>query len=848
MEISSAGSSFSTSVSSSFNQQQQQQQENLIRRQQEFEHKMLDRGAKRFRDQLAKDKKQHRESSSGPGHRLLLESIVPVAEGVSKFIEGSKGKRGRPHIATKIFDLVGPDVVAYLTAKAILDSLTGRATALRVTLNIAGYLIDELKYRKFHQEAPHLFEWKLRQFNTTSYAHMKRSMDASLAFAGVDCSEFDLDKPDRIHVGTQALDIFVDTTGYVEILRVTARKSKETYVVPTPTTMEWIDRCCESLQFMSPVFMPTLIPPKPWSNTRDGGYWFALSGYFPLMRTEMKAQLQDLDTTEMPEVFAAINTLQETAWRINEGVFDVIERMKVLGKTEAGIPSYTDEPLPPKPEDIDENEESRKNWRRQAHQVYERNYVRKTKAIAFTKTISTAKTMLKEVDHQEGRPLAFFYPYNLDFRGRTYAMPAYLHPQGDDVCRGLLQFASGKPLGTPEAADWLAIHGANCLADAPDGSKLDKLPFGERISWIEAHTEEIQAVAVDPYDHDWWVSADKPLQFLAFCFEWAGYQEQGLSFESAIPVAMDGSCNGLQHYSALLRDPVGGKAVNLVPSDRPSDIYQQVADRVNEKLDADSDNPLSLAWIKWGKVDRKFCKRPVMTLPYGARKFGFKGQIKEFLKGLDAKDRPEFYEDGFEQINHIAGIIWEALGETVVAAIEGMGFFQKVARLLSKDSLPISWTTPVGLPVVQCYPKTTTTKRVTTELAGQVFKPRLQVPITDSIDANRQANGIAPNIIHSFDAAAMMKAVNAGRAEGLTHFAMIHDSFGTHAADAEVLYRVTREEFVRIYQDDDVLFKLEQGLMQNINIDTLTVDSLPARPNTGDLEVECVLESPYFFA
>ena len=64
MEISSAGSSFSTSVSSSFNQQQQQQQENLIRRQQEFEHKMLDRGAKRFRDQLAKDKKQHRESSS----------------------------------------------------------------------------------------------------------------------------------------------------------------------------------------------------------------------------------------------------------------------------------------------------------------------------------------------------------------------------------------------------------------------------------------------------------------------------------------------------------------------------------------------------------------------------------------------------------------------------------------------------------------------------------------------------------------------------------------------------------------------------------------------------------------
>ena len=770
-----------------------------------------------------------------------------MAEGVSKFIEGSKGKGGRPHIATRIFDLGGPEIVAYLTAKAIIDSLTCKTTALRMSLNIAGYLVDELKYRKFQQEAPHLFEWKKRQFSTTSYEHMKRSMDASLSFAGVDCSEFDLDKAQRIHVGSKALDLFVETTGYVEVLRTAGKKERQTNVVPTAATMDWIDRCCESLQFMSPVFMPTLIPPKPWSNTRDGGYWFALSGFFPLMRTEMKAQLQDLDTTKMPEVYQAINTLQETAWRINERVFEVIERIKGLGKAEAGIPSYTDEPIPPKPEDIAENEEARKQWRRRAHKTHERNYVRKTKAIAFTKTISTANMMLKETDG-EGNPLPFWFPHTMDFRGRTYAIPAYLQPQGDDVSRGLLQFASGKPLGTPEAADWLAIHGANCLADAPDGTKLDKLPFGERISWIEAHTEEIQAVAVDPYDHDWWVSADKPFQFLAFCFEWAGYQEQGLAFESALPVAMDGSCNGLQHYSALLRDPVGGKAVNLVPSDRPSDIYQQVADRVNAKLDADSDNPLSLAWIKWGKVDRKFCKRPVMTLPYGAKKFGFKGQIKEFLKGLDAKDRPEFFEDGFEQTDYMAEVIWEVLGETVVAAIEGMEFFQKIARILSKDSLPISWTTPVGLPVVQCYPKTTM-ERVRTQLAGQVFYPTLVVPIEDSISSKDQVNGIAPNIIHSFDAAAMMKTVIAGKAEGLTHITTIHDSFASHAADAEVLYRVTREEFVKIYQDgDDLLFKLERDLMQNINVDTVPVDSLPARPDIGNLDVECVLDSPYFFA
>jgi DNA-directed RNA polymerase len=37
-------------------------------------------------------------------------------------------------------------------------------------------------------------------------------------------------------------------------------------------------------------------------------------------------------------------------------------------------------------------------------------------------------------------------------------------------------------------------------------------------------------------------------------------------FVSHLPVAFDGSCNGLQNYSMMLRDEVGGAATNLVPS------------------------------------------------------------------------------------------------------------------------------------------------------------------------------------------------------------------------------------------------------------------------------------------
>lgn len=46
------------------------------------------------------------------------------------------------------------------------------------------------------------------------------------------------------------------------------------------------------------------------------------------------------------------------------------------------------------------------------------------------------------------------------------------------------------------------------------------------------------------------------------------------SYVSHLTVHMDGSCNGLQHYAALGRDEAGGRAVNVLPSEKPQDVYK----------------------------------------------------------------------------------------------------------------------------------------------------------------------------------------------------------------------------------------------------------------------------------
>jgi hypothetical protein len=72
---------------------------------------------------------------------------------------------------------------------------------------------------------------------------------------------------------------------------------------------------------------------------------------------------------------------------------------------------------------------------------------------------------------------------------------------------------------------------------------------------------------------------------------------------------------------------------------------------------------------------------------------------------------------------------------------------------------------------------------------------------TRKINSRRQVDGIVAHLVHSLDAAHMMLTINRLEAEGVHHFAMVHDSFGVHAADIDVLHRVLREEFVRIYSE-----------------------------------------------
>lgn len=291
-----------------------------------------------------------------------------------------------------------------------------------------------------------------------------------------------------------------------------------------PETVEWVEECHKEHEYLYPVCLPMLDEPQKWTSLVDGGYKTAFVGRKTLIKPSRRAYLRELEKADLSQVYSAVNEAQETAWELNQDVLEVLTYCWDKGLPVAELPPRENLPVADKPETFASPEE-RKEWKAVAMATHNLNRSFLSKRLSILQLLAQTRLFVGKT---------FYYPYHVDFRGRMYTIPKFLDPQGPDVARGLLRFAREEMMTTPEHVRHLAIHGANCFG-------LDKTPFAERLAFIAAEQTKILNVYRDPLDNRWWEEAEKPWQFLAFCFEWGRYLEQGLPCPTKLPCQVDGS-------------------------------------------------------------------------------------------------------------------------------------------------------------------------------------------------------------------------------------------------------------------------------------------------------------------
>ena len=809
----------------------------------ELESLMVDEGINRYRKQLTEAKVNKLETSMTPQRFFMVNAIEPLAKAIKDLVSSTyNGKPGKKSISVSYLRDTDPETVAYITAKTILNALSSETSLNAIALHIGSQIEDHIVLTKFKATNPDFFKRatkKVRKFPIEHY--QRKCMTAYTQLASIERTRFKHEA--KLLLGTALVKLFESNTGLIEVKSIGLKKPS--IIKASPKALEQLRELHSRCELMAPVYMPMVIKPSPWTTPNDGGY---VTQRLPLIKTRNRGYLEELQSVDMPQVYRSINALQETPWRLNTRVYEVLTHLWEAGSTLAGIPSREVTPLPPLPGGlpIDSTKEDTKAYREEhpeeweqfkveRKRVHEENHRRQSKLVALLKIITCADR-LKRYDQ-------FWFPYQMDWRGRMYPVVGTLNPQGQDVAKGLLEFSEGKPLGE-SGLPWLQIHLANCFG-------VDKVSYEDRIMWTLMNEENIKAVAEDPLGNLFWTEADgggKAWQFLSACFAYADYLKHGVDYPCHIPVSLDGSCNGLQHLSALALDTFGATNTNLVNADKPSDIYQIVANAVAHDVAEDAKNWNELAQLWHGKISRSVVKRNVMTVSYGATRYGMLEQLKEDMhKATDGKFRqwlgvPDGVQD-FEHLKYLSELIIKHIGTTVEAAPKVMGWLMTCAHIVSENGLPVRWTTPAGLPVMQSYRKVKERRLDTT--IGNFRITTVVYEQQKSQNTRRNALGISPNVIHSFDASHMMTTMVGMLDAGITGFAMVHDSYGTHACDVQEMAILLREKFVEMYSND-ILAEFRQQLVDQVPQEL--ADRLPPALQRGDFDLQQVLDAMYFFA
>ncbi|KAI0546052.1 DNA-directed RNA polymerase [Xylaria curta] len=575
--------------------------------------------------------------------------------------------------------------------------------------------------------------------------------------------------------------------------------------------------------------LPMLVEPQPWSKFDRGGFL-----EFPSQLVRIKNGERDqriyaeaaIQRGDLDQVSKGLDVLGRTAWQVNRPVFDVMLEAWNSGEKIANIPPLN--PNIPVPEEPDTSEDplARREWLRRVRLAENEKSGLHSERCFMNFQLDIARAF---------RDQTFYFPHNMDFRGRAYPIPAYLNHMGADHVRGVLRFAAGKELGE-SGLRWLKVQLANVFG-------FDKASLVEREAFAMDHIKDIYDSTTNPLTGQrWWLKAEDPWQCLAACFELKAALESPdpTKYVSHLPVHQDGTCNGLQHYAALGGDRWGAQQVNLLPGDRPADVYSAVADLVKMGIAEDLAAGNFMAKAVDGKITRKVVKQTVMTNVYGVTFIGAKAQV---LKQIDAAYPNIETESGVPApmlASYIATKIFKALS-TMFRGAHDIQYWLgecagRVCRALTPEQLDrianetpkapkrpsakkpkksksssgasmeeilnqfrstIVWTTPLRMPIVQPYRKNGS--RVIQTCLQDLT---LQIPErSDPVNRRKQLQAFPPNFIHSLDASHMLLSALECDELGLS-FAAVHDSFWTHAADVDVMNRVLRDAFVRIHGED----------------------------------------------
>lgn len=813
-----------------------------------WESNMIEEGRQRYLETIERKDIQHTRLGQSLIQQLsegLQDLVAARQQETTEQLIGPKGRNYLP--CDRLIVMCSAEAGCLKVIEELFQALSGPRQLDRSTLatKLGEAWTHQIRFETWYEDdkkyaARFLRSNKDALNNKGKYARFAKRLEDHLQryLDGIDMKDQVIA---HLSVGDLLLDLVTKAHPDLLTIRNTYKKGKQSVQV-----VYWSDEWLEEVENLiavaassRPIKRPMPVKPREWSINPETG---RLEGGYYLVRQRLyHTAWHPHNFTPSEDSIRSLNVIQNTCWEINKGVHEFLMRNAAVLAPQFPV----QRPLRLPAEEWDALSKEQKAGASQQYADESARFISNTsKAMTFHRQMLHA-------DELKGR--AFWQPHSFDFRGRLYPSNQMLTNQGDDISKGLIRFHNGYPIGE-DGLRALCLHAANCAGK-------DKLELNARYDYIWNLMDDIMKIDDDVVAIDLIKDADEPICFYAACLEikaamaYASEHGSHVDYISHLPVAVDGTCNGLQILSLLGKDKVGAQQTNCTSSPTRNDLYLQVARKVQKIItddiarhsDTSDIGQAARSWmqkIQNDHVARKTVKRAVMTTSYSVTPEGIREQLVSdrhcdsleipanwsHLKPIQARHRlAGYYRD----------VILVARTEAVTEAMKIMDYFRSVAVYLARENLSLKWTTPDGCQIEQRYVKLKDTPvRTFDNWMRRIRKA------TDEVQPSKMAGAAAPNIVHSLDACMVRMVANRLYDQGIRDMAFVHDSYAVHAANAVDLNVTIRDVAVELFKGNWINDEFASELK-----DRFPDVDLPEPPSQGELDVESELPgADYFFS
>ena len=509
---------------------------------------------------------------------------------------------------------------------------------------------------------------------------------------------------------------------------------------------------------------PMVCPPIDWRGPSDELPEGAPGGFITNALTKRYDLVRRGQSVPSESAITALNSLQKVPWRINQFVYEIVkhfyDRGESINESDSFKPymrpeEYDVPKLPPHLINIphprtatNETEryalqrlqEEQRKAKRELKQWHDKEAQRRKESEIFRMVMTCAAKFSKEE--------RFWIPWSFDFRTRMYPI-SLMNPQSAEYVNAMMQFADGHPLDN-RSEYWLSVHVATTRG-------FSKETFDGRVAWVRGNRQEIELVATEPLGagRSFWTEADEPWMYLAACREYYECFIAQSKSETHLQCGIDATASGLQILGSLMGDLSTCRLVNVIPTEKPSDLYQAVMDKCIDLIKHDRPRRRG---IPLEQLSRSVAKAPVMTRAYGSTEWTRKGQVWDAInskRGLNLGLK-------WEKTEYIARMLDDAMRLVLPGAEFVLDWLQRTAvKAMENDPARkhVVWDTPSGCRVVQVYLKETMKHANTIALGStKYFRPNVREE-TEDPKLTKIESSTAANVVHSCDAAVLHLAV-----------------------------------------------------------------------------------------